>query len=246
MAKRPTQKLQCEMTAEEKAEIGTKLAEKQLEREKALDLKREEVSKHNAVIRGIDGEMHTLAMAQTTGTIEREVEIRLEPDWNKRLVRVLRCDTDEQIDVRDMSPGEIQGRLAFFGLMAGVDKGTRVVAAGDKFIARVAEHSERVTADVEAASSRIVFEEHKGEAGPYYSAKLEYEVDGKQVIFDGEGPDKFEARDAVVEKLIDHLLDKYIAEDKRAKAEAKAAAKKKGGAKGEGASPPPADGAPTS
>lgn len=100
--------LPCKLNDVEKLELSGRLS-KELDHLEAVKAeKREAVSGFNTKIKGHEGTIHTLNDSLKRGEEEREVEVRDEKDPASGIMRVVRVDTGETVNMSNLDPDERQ------------------------------------------------------------------------------------------------------------------------------------------
>ncbi len=103
--------LLCPLTEEEKLQRAGKLAAKISEKrrlESELDFERKRIKKE---IEKADREIYHLSEVVGNGKEKREVEVEMQRDFESKTFRVIRLDTGEIVDSRQLSESELQDDL---------------------------------------------------------------------------------------------------------------------------------------
>lgn len=117
-----TLRLPCRLTTEEKLALGDRKAAAQDALDDVKAKKKDAVSVFNKQIKGFEGTIHTLNEAWKSGEEDREVEVRTEKDPDTGVVRTIRCDTGETVNLRDIDPDERQIDMGLDGPKVGGEK----------------------------------------------------------------------------------------------------------------------------
>jgi hypothetical protein len=209
-----TMRLPVALTDAEMLELGTRIS-KELDALAAVKAeKREAVSGFNAEIKGHEGTVATLNEALKKREEIREVEVRDEKDPVAGIMRVIRCDTNEEVNLRSIDPDERQVALGLDGPTIGSapadasdeqrDAATPEEAEAMRNERLEREHEERVTAVIDGL--KPAFTVRAGETDKGEDAFVAT-VSHAGVSYAADGETEQEARDGLVEALIEVLDD---------------------------------------
>lgn len=103
--------LEVKLTKKEVSEYAEKLAQSCVTRIETEAEKKEVTGNYNAQLKNINKDISALSEAIQNGYEERDVECDERVNGEKNIVEIIRLDTQEVIDARDIEQDDIQENL---------------------------------------------------------------------------------------------------------------------------------------
>lgn len=102
---------QVPLTDHDRIEMGNELATKELEYSEVSDEKKKIAGGFQERLDGIESRIKHLSRVLTEGGELRDIEVRIVPDLETKMVRYLRLESDDLVEERAMTQDELQGDL---------------------------------------------------------------------------------------------------------------------------------------